>query len=73
MIRSISESIDKFAAEATVLSREYSAYRLNQCISVSVAGYSLLLEIEHILIVMLAAYAAVLLVSFAKHLPKRKA
>lgn len=72
LIASISENIDKYAQEASVVAREYSAYRLNQCISISIYGNSLIQELKQILVITAAAYVAILVFAFARKMPKRK-
>ena len=70
LIESIDKSIDSFAAEAIAAGREYSNYRMNQCIAVSISGISLFSELKTILVFMVLAYAAAMLFSVSKKFPR---
>lgn len=70
LIESIDGSIDNFEIEAINAGREYSNYRMNQCIAVSISGVSLFSELKTIIIFALLAYAAALLYAVSKKFPK---
>ena len=70
LIASIDESIDDFTIEAITASREYSNYRMNQCIAVSISGTSLLSELKTIIIFAFLAYIAAMLFAVSKKFPK---
>ena len=70
LIASIDESIDNFTKEAINAGREYSNYRMNQCIAVSISGTSLLSELKTILIFAFLAYIAAMLFAVSKKFPK---
>ena len=72
MISSICKTLDKFAAEACLAGTEYAAYRMNECMSVSITGASLIREIEYIALFLVAAYFAAFLLRFALKLPKKQ-
>ena len=73
LIASIDKSIDNFAAEAISAGREYSNYRMNQCIAVSISGSSLFGEMKTIVLFALFAYVAAMLYVISRRLPKAKA
>ncbi|MBR3995430.1 MAG: hypothetical protein IKI97_09155 [Clostridia bacterium] len=58
LIIAIDKSIDDFTNEAITAGREYSNYRMNQCIAVSISGTSLFSELKTIIIFMMLAYVA---------------
>lgn len=72
MILSIDESIKNFAAEAIAAGREFSNYRMNQCISVSISGVSLLSQLKTILMFAALAYVSAMLYVIAKKFPGRE-
>lgn len=71
LISSIDKTIDDFAVEAISAGREYSNYRMNQCIAVSISGSSLLSELKSIAIFTMLSYIAVLLYTISKKFPKK--
>ena len=70
LISSIDKSLDNFTVEAISIGREYSNYRMNQCIAVSISGASLFSELKTIVFFAILAYAALTLSSLSKKFPK---
>ncbi len=70
LIASIDESIDNFTIEAINAGREYSNYRMNQCIAVSISGTSLFSELKTIIIFAFLAYIAACAFAVSKKFPK---
>ena len=70
LIAVIDKSIDNFTMEAITAGREYSNYRMNQCIAVSISGSSLFKELKSIIIFALFAYIAALIYAASKKFPK---
>ncbi len=70
LVASIDKSIDDFTIEAIKAGREYSNYRMNQCIAVSISGSSLLGELKMIIAFMVLAYISALLFVVSKKFPK---
>ena len=70
LIASIDESIKNFTIEAINAGREYSNYRMNQCIAVSISGTSLFGELKTIIIFAFLAYIAAMLFTVSKKFPK---
>lgn len=70
LIASIDESINAFTAEAINAGREYSSYKMNQCIAVSISGVSLLNELKTIFLFACLAYVACILYTVSKKFPR---
>ena len=70
LIIAIDKSIDDFTNEAITAGREYSNYRMNQCIAVSISGTSLFSELKSIIIFMMLAYIAAYVFTVSKKFPK---
>ena len=70
LIATIDKSIDDFTNEAITAGREYSNYRMNQCIAVSISGTSLFSELKTIIIFMMLAYIAAYVFTVSKKFPK---
>lgn len=70
LIDSIDKSIENFTLEAITAGREYSNYRMNQCIAVSIYGTSLLSELKTIFAFALLTYLAAMLYEVSKKFPK---
>ncbi len=70
LIVSIDQSIDNFTTEAISAGREYSNYRMNQCIAVSISGSSLITELETVILFAVLAYLAAMLYAVSKKFPK---
>ena len=71
LIASIDKSIENFSREAISAGREYSNYRMNQCIAVSISGVSLFHELKMLIMFAMFAYVAVMLFAVSKTFPKR--
>ena len=72
LIVTIDNSIENFKNEAIKAGREYSNYKMNQCIAVSVSGTSLFSEFKTIAIFAVFAYCSLILLTISKKFPKRK-
>jgi hypothetical protein len=70
LIAEIDERLDSFTTEAINAGREYSDYRMNQCIAVSISGISLFSELKTIIVYAMLAYIAALLFAVSKKFPK---
>ena len=70
LIIAIDKNIDDFTNEAITAGREYSNYRMNQCIAVSISGTSLFSELKTIIIFMMLAYIAAYVFTVSKKFPK---
>ena len=70
LIASIDQSIDGFTTEAINAGREFSNYKMNQCIAVSISGSTLFGELKVIAAFAAFAYMAVLLYAISKRFPK---
>ena len=71
LIVTIDKAIDEFTIEAISAGREYSNYRMNQCIAVSISGSSLMGELKSVAVFAVIAYVAVLLYTISKKFPKK--
>ena len=71
LIASIDKSIENFTVEAINAGREYSNYKMNQCIAVSISGVSLFDEVKMVLAFAIFAYVALTLNSISKKFPKK--
>lgn len=71
LINSIYTSIKSFEKEAITAGREYSSHRMNQCISVSIYGVSLMNELKSILLCFALVYAALMLFEISKKFPEK--
>ena len=72
LIASIDQNIKDFAKEAISAGREFSNYRMNQCIAVSISGISLFNQLKKVIMFMMFAYVAVMLFTISKKFPQRK-
>ena len=70
LIALVDESIDGFIAEAISAGREYSNYRMNQCIAVNISSESLFSELKSILLFAVFAYLSLILYSVSRKFPK---
>ncbi len=66
LIVNMQNSIKAFEKEAISAGREYSDYRMNQCIAVSIYGVSLMSELKSLIIFALLAYMALMLYEISK-------
>lgn len=70
LIQVIDKSIEAFTIEAISAGREYSNYRMNQCIAVSISGVSLFDELKLVLGFAIMVYIAALLATISKKFPR---
>ena len=70
LIDSIEKSLENFTVEAINAGREYSNYKMNQCIAVSISGVSIFSELKTIFVFAVFAYLAAILYSISKKFPK---
>ena len=70
LILSIDKSLNDFTIEAIKAGREYSDYKMNQCIAVSISGASLLGELKTIAVFALIAYISAIAFDLSKKFPK---
>ena len=73
LIATVDRSIAEFTKEAINAGREYSSYRMNQCIATRISGVSLFAELKQIAVFACLAYVAAIALSISKKFPKRKA
>ena len=71
MIDSIYDTIKEFEKETISAGREYSRYKMNQCIAVSIYGTSILSELKTAVIFAAVSYVSLLLLCIAKKFPKK--
>ena len=71
LIDSIYTSIKDFEKEAIRAGREYSDYKMNQCIAVSIYGPSLMSELKSLILFGFASYVALILFGISKKFPKK--
>ena len=70
LIETIDKSIEDFTVEAIKAGREYSNYKMNQCIAVSISGVSLFSELKMVALFAAFAYVAAMVLSISKKFPK---
>ena len=70
LIETIDKSIEDFTVEAIKAGREYSNYKMNQCIAVSISGVSLFSELKMVALFAVLAYVAAMVLSISKKFPK---
>lgn len=73
LIASIDQSLDNFTLEAINAGKEYSNYRMNQCIAVSISGVSLFQELKTVCLFAIFVYVAAIARSVSKKFPKKQA
>lgn len=71
LIASIYDSIKGFEKEAITAGREFSRYKMNQCIAVSIYGISIMDELKTLVVFAAFAYAAFILRRISKKFPKK--
>ena len=71
LVESIYKSIKDFEKEAITAGREYSRYRMNQCISVSIYGASIISELKTLIVFAAFVYVTLLLYTAYKKFPKK--
>lgn len=70
LISKIDKSLDDFTVEAINAGREYSDYKMNQCIAVSIYGSSLFGELKTVVLFAFLAYIAGIAYDLSKKFPK---
>ena len=70
LIATIDKRIDNLTAEAINAGKEFSSYKMNQCIAVSIYGVSLFDELKTVIVFALLSYISALLYSVSKKFPK---
>lgn len=71
LIASIDESLRAFRAEVIAAGREFSNYTMNQCISLSVNGHSIISDIKAMIVFAVFAYLAFILLATSRRIPKK--
>lgn len=70
LISKIDKSLDDFTVEAINAGREYSDYKMNQCIAVSIYGSSLFDELKTVVLFAFLAYITGIAYDLSKKFPK---
>jgi hypothetical protein len=70
LVDSIYNRIKEFEKEAITAGREYSRYKMNQCIAVSISGSTLFGELKQIAVFAVFAYVSVIAYAISKKFPK---
>ena len=71
LIESIYQSTKDFKKEAIKAGREFSSYRMNQCISVRIYGTNFISEMKSIILFAIFAYISFVLFKISRAFPKR--
>ena len=71
LIETTYNTMKSFEKEAILAGREYSSYRMNQCIAVSFYNVSIISEIKTLIIFAAFAYLSLILYEISKKFPKR--
>ena len=71
LVDSIYKNIKAFEKEAITAGREYSNYKMNQCIAVSIYGISIFNELKTLILFAGFAYIALMLYVISKKFPER--
>lgn len=71
LIDSSYKNIKAFEKEAITAGREYSRYKMNQCVAVTIYGVSIMKELKTLLIFAILEYAAIMLFKISKKFPGR--
>ena len=71
LIATIDKTIEAFEKEAVAAGREFSNYKMNQCIAVYIDGVSLFYELKMMILFALFAFISLMLYSISKAFPKR--
>ena len=70
LILAIDKALNDLTVEAVTAGREYSDYKMNQCIAVSLSNASLINELKVVAIFAVLAYAAAMACELSKKYPK---
>lgn len=71
LIESIYDNIKAFEKETITAGREYSRYKMNQCIAVSIYGTSILNELKTVVVFAAFTYVSLILLGISKKFPKK--
>lgn len=71
LIESVYESIKGFEKEAITAGRECSSHKMNQCISVSIYGVSVMSELKTLILFAVFAYISLVLYQVSQKFPKK--
>ena len=71
LIDSIYKSLKAFETEAITAGREYSRHKMNQCVSVSIYGASLMNELKSMVLFAAFTYVSLMLYRISKKFPKQ--
>ena len=71
LVNSVYKSIRDFEKRAVTAGREYSRYKMNQCVAVTIYGVSLMSELKTLVMFAALLYAALMLCRISKKFPKR--
>ena len=71
LVNSVYKSIRDFEKRAVTAGREYSRYKMNQCVAVTIYGVSLMSELKTLVMFEALLYAALMLCRISKKFPKR--
>ncbi len=71
LIASVYKSIKDFEKEAITAGREYSRYKMNQCIAITIYGVSFISELKTLFVFAAALYVSLILLRISKRFPKR--
>ena len=71
LIDSVYKSIKDFEKEAITAGREYSRYKMNQCVAVTIYGTSIMSELKTLVAFAVFLYAALLPYRISKKFPKK--
>ncbi len=71
LIDSAYNSIKDFEKEAIIAGREYSRYKMNQCVAVTIYGASFMSELKALAVFALFAYAALVLWKISRKFPQK--
>lgn len=72
LIQTIDKALGNLTVEAIAAGREYSDYKMNQCIAVNISDGSLFDEVKTIAVFAVLAYISAMAYEMSKKFPKRK-
>ena len=70
LIQKIDKSLNDLTVEAVTAGREYSDYKMNQCIAVSISNAPILNELKTIAVFAILAYMSAMACELSKKYPK---
>ena len=70
LIQTIDKTLDALTLEAVTAGREYSDYKMNQCIAVSISNASLFDELKMVAVFAVLAYVSAMAYELSKRFPK---